>query len=108
MSRVFVKAIQSSRTLPTEVHVRSQELKDSIGQFRGSFGVKLRVARRLPAVDHKPEHICSDSSVASRSGRSICVRNVAAAAPHRLRDRYREVGIAPAAPMKLPSLREGG
>ena len=57
VSRVFLKAIQSSRTLPIEVRVRTQELKDSLGQFMGSFGVKLRVARRLPAVDQARAHL---------------------------------------------------
>jgi hypothetical protein len=57
VSRVFLKAIQSSRTLPTEVRVRSQELKDSLGQFMGSFGVMLGVARRLPAVDQARTHL---------------------------------------------------
>jgi hypothetical protein len=57
VSRVFLKAIQSSRTLPTEVRVRSQELKNSLDPLMVSLGVKLHVARRLPAVDQARAHL---------------------------------------------------
>ena len=57
LSRVFLKAIQSSRTLPTQVRVRSRKLKDSLDQFMKSFGVKLRVDTRLPAVDQARAHL---------------------------------------------------
>lgn len=57
LSRVFLKAIQSSHALPTEVRVRSQKLKDSLDQLMTSFGVKLNVARRLPALDQARAHL---------------------------------------------------
>ena len=57
LSRVFLKAIQSSRALPTEVPVRSPKLKESLDQIMRSFGVKLHVARRLPAADQARAHL---------------------------------------------------
>jgi hypothetical protein len=56
LSRVFVKAIESGRALPTEVRVRSQKLKDSLDPLMRSFGVKLHVARRLPVADETRAH----------------------------------------------------
>jgi len=57
LSRVFLKAIQSSHALPTEVRVRSQKLKDSLDQLMSSLGVKLYVASRLPAADQARVHL---------------------------------------------------
>jgi len=51
IAKVFLKAIQANRTLPKEVRVRSQKLKDSVAPIMESFGVKLRVASQLPAMD---------------------------------------------------------
>lgn len=51
LARVFVNAVQSSRTLPQEVRVRNQELKKSLTPLMQSFGIKLRVAKQLPAAD---------------------------------------------------------
>jgi hypothetical protein len=57
LSRVFLKAIQSSHALPTEVRVRSQKLKDSLDQLMRSLGVKLHVASQLPTADEAREHL---------------------------------------------------
>jgi len=57
LSRVFLKAIESSRALPTEVRVRSPKLKESLDQIMRSFGVKLHVASRLPAADQARAHL---------------------------------------------------
>jgi len=57
LARVFLKAIQSSHALPTEVRVRSRKLKDSLDQLMKSLGVKLRVSRRLPALDQARAHL---------------------------------------------------
>jgi hypothetical protein len=54
---VFLKAIQSTHALPTEVRVRSRKLKNSLDQFMRSLGVKLHVARRLPAADQARAHL---------------------------------------------------
>jgi hypothetical protein len=51
LAKAFLKAIQASRTLPKEVRVRSQTLKDSLAPLMESFGVAVRVAGRLPASD---------------------------------------------------------
>lgn len=51
MARVFLKAVQSSRTLPKEVKVRNQRLKDCLSPWMEFFGVAVRVSARLPAVD---------------------------------------------------------
>jgi hypothetical protein len=51
LAKVFVKAVQSSGALPQEVRVRSQELKKSLTPLMQSFGIKLRVAKQLPAAD---------------------------------------------------------
>jgi hypothetical protein len=57
LARVFLHAIQASRTLPVEVRVRSQKLKDSLDPLMKSLGVKLRVASRLPAVEKARAHL---------------------------------------------------
>ena len=57
LARVFVKAVQSSRRLPQEVHVRSQELKDSLAPLMQSFGIKVHVAKQLPATDLARAHL---------------------------------------------------
>ena len=51
LSKVFLKAIQSTRARPAEVRVRSQELKASLDGLMRSLGVKLHVATRLPSAD---------------------------------------------------------
>lgn len=57
LSRVFLKAIQSSRALPNEVRVRSHELKDTLYPLMRSFGVKLHVGTRLAAADEARAHL---------------------------------------------------
>jgi len=54
VSRVVSKRFNP---LPTEVHVRSHEPKDSLDQLMGSFGVKLHVAKQRPAVDQARAHL---------------------------------------------------
>jgi hypothetical protein len=51
LAKAFLQAIQASRTLPKEVRVRSQKLKDCLDPLMESFGVTVRVASRLPASD---------------------------------------------------------
>ena len=46
LATVFIKAIEASRTLPKEVRVRSQRLKDCLAPLLNSFGVTVRVATR--------------------------------------------------------------
>jgi hypothetical protein len=57
LARVFLKAIQASRTLPREVRVRKQKFKDSLAPLMESFGVTIRVASRLPASDEARSHL---------------------------------------------------
>jgi hypothetical protein len=57
LARVFVKAVQSSRTLPQEIRVRSQELKDSLAPLMQSFSIKVHVAKQLPASDLARAHL---------------------------------------------------
>jgi len=57
LAKVFLKAIQASRTLPKEVRVRSQKLKDCLAPLMESFGVAVRVASRLPASDEARSHL---------------------------------------------------
>lgn len=57
MAKVFLKAIQPSRTLPNEVRVRSQKYKDSLAPLMKSFGVTVRVASRLPVLDEAKAHL---------------------------------------------------
>jgi len=59
LARVFLKAIQSNRTLPKEVRVRSQRLKDCLAPLLESFGVEVRTASRLPAADEARAHLLS-------------------------------------------------
>jgi hypothetical protein len=57
LATVFIKAIQASRTLPKEVRVRSQRLRDCLAPLLNSFGVTVRVASRLPASDEARSHL---------------------------------------------------
>ena len=57
LAKVFLKAIQPSRTLPKEVRVRSEKFKDSLAPLMESFGVTVRVANRLPASDEARSHL---------------------------------------------------
>jgi len=57
LANVFLKAIQASRTLPREVRVRSQRLKDCLAPLIESFGAAVRVASQLPASDEARSHL---------------------------------------------------
>jgi len=57
LAKVFLKAIQASRTLPKEVHVRSQRLKDCLAPIMELLGVAIRVTSRLPAMDEARSHL---------------------------------------------------
>jgi hypothetical protein len=57
LARVFLKAIQTSRTLPREVRVRKQKFKDSLAPLMESLGVTIRVARSLSASDEARSHL---------------------------------------------------
>jgi hypothetical protein len=57
VAKVFLKAIQDSRTLPKEVRVRSQKLKDCLTPLLESFGVAVRVTSKLPASDEARSHL---------------------------------------------------
>lgn len=52
LAQVFLKVLEVNRALPKEVKVRSQRLKDCLTPLLKSFGVPVRVAKRLPALDH--------------------------------------------------------
>jgi hypothetical protein len=54
---VLIKAIEVSQTLPEEVRVRSQQLKDFLAPLLHSLGVTVRVARRLLASDEARLHL---------------------------------------------------
>jgi hypothetical protein len=51
LARVFLNAVQASHTLPKEVRVRSQRLKECLTPLMEFFGVAVRVTGRLPAAD---------------------------------------------------------
>jgi hypothetical protein len=57
LARVFLKAIQASRALPKEVRVRNPRLKECLAPLMESFGVAVRVAKRLPAADQARSHL---------------------------------------------------
>jgi hypothetical protein len=57
LASVFVKAVQSSRTLPQEIRVRNQELRDSLAPLMQSFGIKVHVAKHLRAIDMARAHL---------------------------------------------------
>jgi hypothetical protein len=57
LAGVFLKAVQASRALPKEVRVRNQRLQQSLAPLMASFGVTVRVARRLPAADEARAHL---------------------------------------------------
>jgi hypothetical protein len=58
LAKVFLMAIQTSRTLPKEVRVRSPRLKDCLAPLMESFGVAVRVTS-LPASDEARSHMLS-------------------------------------------------
>lgn len=51
MAQVFVKAVQSTRIFPREVHVRHAAFQNQLAPLLQSFGVAVRVQRKLPAMD---------------------------------------------------------
>jgi hypothetical protein len=55
--KVFINAVQSTRTMPKEVKVRSQRLKESIAPLLESLGVTVQVSKRLPAADEARAHL---------------------------------------------------
>jgi len=57
LAKVFLKAIEASRTLPTEVRVRNQRVKECLAPLMESLGVTIRVASRLPASDAARSHL---------------------------------------------------
>jgi len=57
LAEVFLKAIEASRTLPTEVRVRNQRVKDCLAPLMEFLGVTIRVASRLPASDAARSHL---------------------------------------------------
>jgi hypothetical protein len=57
LAKVFLKAIQTTHTLPKEVRVRSQNLKECLAPLMESFGVTIRVASRLAASDEARSHL---------------------------------------------------
>lgn len=75
LAKVFLKAIQTSRTLPKEVRVSNQKLKDSLAPLMESFGVTVRVvAGSRPQTKLSPiclaplvENLAADRSWAARS-----------------------------------------
>jgi hypothetical protein len=57
LATAFIKAIGLSRTLPREVRVRSQRLRDCLAPLLNSFGVTVRAASNLPASDEARAHL---------------------------------------------------
>jgi len=57
LAKVFLKAIETSRAVPREVRVRSQRLKECLVPLMESFGVTVRVAKKLPATDRARSHL---------------------------------------------------
>jgi hypothetical protein len=52
VAKVLLNAIQANRTLPKEVRVRSLRLRDRLVPLVGSFGMAIKIAPRLPALEH--------------------------------------------------------
>jgi len=57
LAKAFLDAIRTTHTLPQEVRVRSQRLKESIAPLLDSLGVTVRVVKRLPAADEARAHL---------------------------------------------------
>jgi hypothetical protein len=49
LARVLVRAIRNKRTLPREIHVRNQRVRDSLLPFAESLGILVDVPRKLRA-----------------------------------------------------------
>jgi hypothetical protein len=57
IANAFLKTVKATRALPTEIRVRSKELRDAVAPFMESFGVAVRVSAKLPAVDAAKAHM---------------------------------------------------
>lgn len=57
LARVFLAAVQGTGVLPCEVRIRSQRHKASLAALMESFGVKIRIMKRLPAADQACKHL---------------------------------------------------
>jgi hypothetical protein len=51
LAKVFLKAIQVEKALPREVRVRNQRFQETLAPLMEFFGTKVRVAKKLPAMD---------------------------------------------------------
>lgn len=57
MARVFLQGIQSTRTLPQEVRVRSERFREGLAPLLEALGVRVQVAERLPGADRVRAHL---------------------------------------------------
>jgi len=59
LAAVFVKAIRSTGTIPSEVRVRDKRFVHSLAPLMESCGVVVRLAKRLPAADEARSSLLS-------------------------------------------------
>jgi len=59
LAAVFVKVIRSTGTIPSEVRVRDKRFMHSLAPLMESFGVVVRLAKRLPAADEARSSLLS-------------------------------------------------
>jgi len=57
LAKIFAAAVRASRALPSHVTVRNHRVKQCLKPLLESFGVEVRVAAKLPAVDEARNHL---------------------------------------------------
>jgi hypothetical protein len=57
IANAFLKNVKTTRALPAEIRVRSNQLRDAIAPFMETFGVPVHVSSKLPALDASKKHM---------------------------------------------------
>jgi hypothetical protein len=57
LAKALVKTVLANRTLPKQVVVRTQQMKDCLAPLVESLGMGIRVSRKLPAADEARLHL---------------------------------------------------
>lgn len=57
LAKVFIKSVQANRTLPKEVRVRTETLRNCLAPLMRSLGVSIQTAPTLSAADEARAHL---------------------------------------------------
>lgn len=59
LAKALMKAVQGTRTLPREIHVRSRKVKECLRPLVESFSLSISISDRLPALEEARAHLLS-------------------------------------------------